>query len=106
MADPYRHETISVGEVRLHVVRAGPDGGRPVVLLHGFPEFWYGWRHQIGPLADAGFQVLAPDQRGYDLSDKPAAIADYSIDRLAGDVIGLMDAAGAGRAALVGHDWG
>ena len=67
------HATISTNGIRLHVVEAGPGDGPLVILLHGFPEFWYGWRHQIGPLAEAGFRVLAPDQRGYNTSDKPAA---------------------------------
>jgi pimeloyl-ACP methyl ester carboxylesterase len=77
-----------------------------VILLHGFPEFWFGWRHQIDALANAGFRVLVPDQRGYNLSDKPKGIAAYDIDRLAADIIGLADAAGAKRFFLVGHDWG
>jgi pimeloyl-ACP methyl ester carboxylesterase len=92
--------------VRLHVLRAGPGDGPLVVLLHGFPEFSYGWRHQVGPLADAGFRVLAPDQRGYNLSDKPKEVASYRLDRLARDVLELIDAEGRDTAALVGHDWG
>jgi epoxide hydrolase 4 len=99
-------ETIATNGVRLNVARAGPEAGRLVILLHGFPEFWYGWRHQIGPLAEAGHRVLAPDQRGYNLSDKPGGIASYAIDVLARDVVGLIDAAGRDRATLVGHDWG
>ncbi len=85
---------------------AGPREGPLVILLHGFPEFWYGWRHQIGALAEAGFRVLAPDQRGYNLSDKPRPLAAYSRDELARDVVGLMDAQGRERAILMGHDWG
>lgn len=80
--------------------------GPLVVLLHGFPEFWYGWRRQIEPLAAAGFRVLAPDQRGYGLSDKPRGARAYNLEALAGDVVGLLDEAGRERAALVGHDWG
>ena len=76
------------------------------MLLHGFPEFWYGWRHQLGPLADAGFRVVAPDQRGYNLSDKPPRVADYALDRLAADAAACIDGTRAGRAAVVGHDWG
>src|SRR4028119_1123949 len=91
---------------RLHVVEAGPEDGPLVILLHGFPEFWYGWRKQIGPLAAAGFRVVAPDQRGYGLSDKPRGLDAYNLDRLAGDVIGLIDALGRDRAHVVGHDWG
>lgn len=103
LTDP---EFISTNGVRLHVVRAGPDTGRLVILLHGFPEFWYAWRHQIGPLAEAGYRVWAPDQRGYSTSDKPAGVAAYTIDILAADVIGLLDAAGVEKVGLVGHDWG
>lgn len=92
--------------VWLHVVQAGPVDGPLVILLHGFPEFWYGWKGQIGALAGAGYRVWAPDQRGYNLSDKPAGIDAYSTDRLAADVIALIDAAGCCKAVLVGHDWG
>jgi pimeloyl-ACP methyl ester carboxylesterase len=92
--------------VTLHVARAGPDNGPLVVLLHGFPEFWYGWRHQIGPLAAAGHRVLAPDQRGYNLSEKPRGLEHYTLDALADDVVGLIDASGRRKAAIVGHDWG
>jgi pimeloyl-ACP methyl ester carboxylesterase len=92
--------------VRLHVVEAGPGDGPLVVLLHGFPEFWYGWRKQIGPLAGAGFRLLVPDQRGYNTSDKPEAVSAYRLDALADDVVGLVDEAGRERALVVGHDWG
>src|SRR3954463_14227547 len=101
-----RHRTIATNGVHLHVVEAGPEGGPLVILLHGFPEFWYGWRRQIEPLAAAGFRVLAPDQRGYNLSDKPRKISAYNLDLLARDVVGLIEEAGAGKARVVGHDWG
>jgi epoxide hydrolase 4 len=93
-----------VGDVRLHYVEAGD--GPLIVLLHGFPEFWYGWRLQIAPLAAAGFRVVAPDMRGYNLSSHPAAIADYRGDLLATDVRRLIKELGAESANLVGHDWG
>jgi pimeloyl-ACP methyl ester carboxylesterase len=99
-------EFVDVGDVTLHTVVAGPADGSPVVLLHGFPECWYGWRHQIGPLADAGFRVVVPDQRGYNLSSKPDGVDRYGIDLLAGDVVGLLSALDYDEAALVGHDWG
>jgi pimeloyl-ACP methyl ester carboxylesterase len=92
--------------VTLNVARAGSEHGPLVVLLHGFPEFWYGWRHQIGPLAREGFRVLAPDQRGYNLSEKPRGVAHYTLDALADDVAALIGAAGREKAILVGHDWG
>ena len=94
------------GGLRLHVASAGPADGPLVVLLHGFPEFWFGWRHQIAALAEAGLRVVAPDQRGYNLSDKPAGIAAYRLDNLADDIAGLATALGGERFAVIGHDWG
>src|SRR3954462_6467680 len=93
-----------VGDVRLHYVEAGD--GPLVVLLHGFPEFWYGWRLQIAPLAAAGFRVVAPDPRGYNLSSKPDGVAAYTAAELADDVRDLIHERGAESALLVGHDWG
>ncbi|HEX4592535.1 MAG TPA: alpha/beta hydrolase [Gemmataceae bacterium] len=92
--------------VSLHAVRTGDRGGPAVILLHGFPEFWYGWRNQLGPLADAGFHVVALDQRGYNTSDKPPHVRDYNLDRLADDVASVIAALGVDNAAVVGHDWG
>ncbi len=89
--------------LRLHAVVAGPEGAPLVVLLHGFPEFWYEWRRQIGPLAAAGFRVIAPDQRGYNLTEKTGP---YDLSSVAGDVAQLIAAAGYDTAHLVGHDWG
>jgi Predicted hydrolases or acyltransferases (alpha/beta hydrolase superfamily) len=89
-----------------HVVEAGPTDGQLVVLLHGFPEFWYGWRDQIGPLAAAGYRVVVPDQRGYNRSPKPDDRAAYRLPRLADDVLGLIDASDRETASVVGHDWG
>ena len=103
---PGTSTAIDVGEVTLHTVVAGPDDGEPVVLLHGFPECWYAWHDLIGPLAAAGYRVVAPDQRGYNRSDKPDPVSAYRIDALAGDISGLLDALGAGDAHIVGHDWG
>ena len=91
-----------VGDVRLHCVEAGD--GPLIVLLHGFPEFWFSWRLQIAPLAAAGFRVVAPDLRGYNLSSRPADVEAYSADRLAADVRGLIRQLGAKSALLVGHD--
>lgn len=92
--------------VALGAVAAGPADGKLVILLHGFPDFWWGWRRQIGPLAAAGLQVLAPDQRGYNLSDKPEGRAAYRLDALADDVLGLASVLDRERFAVVGHDWG
>jgi pimeloyl-ACP methyl ester carboxylesterase len=88
------------------VIEAGPADGPPVILLHGFPEFSYGWRNQAPALAEAGLRVLAPDLRGHNLSSKPGGLSAYRMDRIAGDVIGLMDTLGYPKASLVGHDWG
>ena len=93
-----------VGDVRLHYVEAGD--GPLIVLLHGFPEFWYGWRLQIKPLAAAGFRVVAPDLRGYNLSSKPDGVTAYDTGPLTADIRGLIHERGAQSALLVGHDWG
>src|SRR3954465_2099713 len=93
-----------VGDVRLHYVEAG--AGPLVGLLHGFPEFWSGWRLQIAALAAAGFRVVAPDLRGYNLSSTPDDFAAYTADKLAADVRGLILERGAESALVVGHDWG
>lgn len=103
---PLTTRFIETNGVRLHAVEAGPETGSLAILLHGFPEFWFGWRAQIEPLARAGVRVLAPDQRGYNLSAKPRGLDAYRIDALADDVIGLIDGAGRKRVHLVGHDWG
>jgi pimeloyl-ACP methyl ester carboxylesterase len=92
--------------VRLFFAQSGPPGGPPVVLLHGFPEFSYGWRYQVPALAAAGLRALAPDLRGYGSSPKPPAVRDYGIDLLALDVADLIRRECGGRAHVVGHDWG
>jgi epoxide hydrolase 4 len=97
---------IETNGITLHVPQKGPPDGPLAILLHGFPEFWLGWRHQIPALVNAGYRVWVPDQRGYNLSDKPRGIAAYDIDQLAADVLGLIDAAGRRKVFLVGHDWG
>jgi pimeloyl-ACP methyl ester carboxylesterase len=97
---------VDTNGVRLRVVEAGDRGAPVVVLCHGFPELAYSWRHQIPVLADAGYHVLAPDQRGYGGSSSPEAIDAYDIHHLTADIVGLLDDVGAERAAWVGHDWG
>src|SRR5712671_13538 len=106
MAHELRDRYIATNDITLPPVDAGPEQGPRATLLHGFPEFWYGWRKQIDFLAGAGYRVLVSDQRGYNLSDKPKGIAAYSLDELAADVIGLIDSVGREKAAVVGHDWG
>ncbi|MHA6784650.1 alpha/beta fold hydrolase [Pseudonocardia saturnea] len=100
------HRTVRIGGLDLHLAEAGPADGPVVLLLHGFPECWYSWRNQLVALAAAGFHAVAPDQRGYGRSAAPAAVADYSILHLVGDAVGVLDAVGAQRAVVVGHDWG
>jgi len=95
---------IETNGIRMAVYAVGD--GPPLVLCHGFPELAYSWRHQMQPLADAGYRVLAPDQRGYGATDKPSAVGDYDIDHLTGDLVGLLDHYGLDRAVFVGHDWG
>ncbi|MGW1167140.1 alpha/beta fold hydrolase [Streptomyces sp. NPDC002550] len=98
------HRMVDVNGIRLHIAEQGD--GPLVVLLHGFPESWHSWQHQFGPLADAGFRVVAPDQRGYGLSDHPDDVGAYTILHLVGDVVGLIQALGEEKAYIVGHDWG
>jgi epoxide hydrolase 4 len=103
----YEHTYLQINDqIRLHLVLAGPADGTPVLLLHGFPEFWYGWRHQIMALAAKGFRVIAPDQRGYNLSSAPKDIAPYGLEHLSQDVIAILDHYGIEKVFLAGHDWG
>jgi len=97
---------VETNGVSLHTVQAGPEDGPLVILLHGFPECWYGWHRQIGPLAKAGYRVVVPDQRGYNLSDKPAGVDSYHLAELAADIVGLIDACDRETANVAGHDWG
>ena len=98
------HRYADLGDVRLHYVEAGE--GPLVLLLHGFPQFWYQWRHQVPALVEAGFRVVAPDMRGYNLSDKPPGVRAYRVELLARDVERLILACGERTADVVGHDWG
>lgn len=95
---------VDVGGVGIEYEVTGE--GRPVVLLHGFPDSGRLWRHQVPALAQAGFKVIVPDLRGYGRSDKPAEVDAYTMDLLVGDVLAVIAAAGADRAHVVGHDWG
>jgi pimeloyl-ACP methyl ester carboxylesterase len=101
-----RNHQVMTGGVELHVVDAGPASGPPIVLSHGFPEIWYSWRFQIGALADAGYHVICPDQRGYGDSRVLPNVEDYGIEHLTGDLLGLLDHFGHEHAVFVGHDWG
>ncbi|HLL38852.1 MAG TPA: alpha/beta hydrolase [Rubrobacteraceae bacterium] len=99
-----KHRYADLGDVRLHYVEAGE--GPLVLLLHGFPQFWYEWRHQIPALAETGFRVVAPDMRGYNLSDKPLGVGAYRVQVLVRDMERLILACGEQTAAVVGHNWG
>jgi pimeloyl-ACP methyl ester carboxylesterase len=101
---PIRHGYAEVNGVRLHYAESG-EGDNLVILLHGFPEFWYSWRHQLIALGK-NYHVVAPDMRGYNLSDKPAHVEDYRVEVLVEDVVGLIKYFGAEQAAIVAHDWG
>ncbi len=98
------HRTVSANGIDIHIAEAGE--GPLVLLCHGFPELWYSWRHQMPALADAGYRVVAPDQRGYGGTDSPEAVDAYTEFHLVGDMVGLVSALGESRAAIVGHDWG
>jgi pimeloyl-ACP methyl ester carboxylesterase len=98
----HHHELLD--GVRIHYAEAGPQSGAPVVLVHGWPQHWWMWRGLIGPLADRGYRVIAPDLRGHGWSSKPAG--DYRKDVLMRDILGLLDRLGIERVRVVGHDWG
>lgn len=98
------HRFLDVNGLRMHIAEAG--AGPLVLLLHGFPECWYSWRHQLPALAAAGYHAVAPDQRGYCRTGGPESVSAYSIMHLTGDVTALLAALGAERAVIVGHDWG
>ncbi|GAA1936039.1 alpha/beta fold hydrolase [Kitasatospora viridis] len=104
MVQQLTHRFVEVNGVRLHVAEQG--SGPLVLLLHGFPESWYSWRHQFAPLAAAGYRVVAPDQRGYARSERPADPGAYTLPHLVGDVVALIAALGEESAVVVGHDWG
>ena len=106
IASAMRSRFIETNGIRLEVHETGDPNGKPVVLLHGFPEFWYGWRKQIDALANSGYRVIIPDQRGYNRSDKPQGRFAYRLDYLAADIIGILDQLGIERTCLIGHDWG
>jgi len=103
---PLEFRLLHINGIALHVVLAGPPSGKPLIFLHGFPEFWFAWRRQIDHFVSSGYRVIIPDQRGYNLTDKPAGIANYSIDLLARDVVGVLDNVAGSKAFVVGHDLG
>jgi pimeloyl-ACP methyl ester carboxylesterase len=100
------HRFVDTNGIHMHIAEAGPSDGPLVVLCHGFPESWYSWRHQLTALGDAGYHVVAPDQRGYGQTDAPEAVESYTQLHLVGDIVGLFDALDAPTAVVAGHDWG
>jgi pimeloyl-ACP methyl ester carboxylesterase len=102
--ETWTHNFVDTNGIRMHYVEQGE--GFPVLLLHGFPELWYSWRHQIPALAEAGFRAIVPDLRGYGESDKPHEIEAYDIHHLVADLVGLLDALGIDKTVIAGHDWG
>jgi len=98
------HRVINTNGINMHIAEQGQ--GPLVILCHGFPELWYSWRHQLPALAEAGYHVVAPDQRGYGQTDCPDAIDVYTLLHLTGDIVGLVQALGAEQAVIIGHDWG
>lgn len=98
------HRTVETNGLQMHLAESGK--GPLVILCHGFAGSWYSWRHQLPALADAGFHVVAPDQRGYGKTDAPEAVDAYSMGQLVGDIVGLVHAMGEDQAVIVGHDWG
>jgi pimeloyl-ACP methyl ester carboxylesterase len=102
--NPITHRTVECNGIRLHIAEQG--SGPLVLMCHGFPESWYSWRHQMQALAAAGFHAVAPDMRGYGLSDRPAEIERYSLFHLVGDMVGVLDALDEKQAVIAGHDWG
>ena len=98
------HQQLQLGDVEFHVARCGE--GEPVLLLHGFPELWYSWRHQMQAIADSGRRAIAPDLRGFGGSSAPEAVEAYDIEALTGDLAALLNALEIEQAVVVGHDWG
>jgi len=98
------HRTLAANGIDIHIAEHG--NGPLVLLLHGFPELWYSWRHQLPALADAGFHAVAPDIRGYGRTDSPLPVESYSMRNLTADAVGILDALGVESAVVAGHDWG
>lgn len=104
MEDGIEHRSVEANGINIHIAEKGQ--GPIILFLHGFPELWYSWRHQIHALASLGFRAVAPDLRGYGDTDAPADATSYTSLHVVGDIIGLLDAIGADRVFVVGHDWG
>ncbi|KAK6913746.1 Alpha/beta hydrolase fold-1 [Dillenia turbinata] len=101
-----QHKTALLNGIQLHIAESGPSDGPIVLFVHGFPELWYSWRHQIAALSAHGFRAVAPDLRGYGDSDKPESFSSYTYLQVIGDLVALIDWLGAEKVFVVGHDWG
>ncbi|RNI21898.1 alpha/beta fold hydrolase [Rufibacter latericius] len=101
-----KHKYYQTNGIQLHVAEAGPQEGKTILFLHGFPEFWYGWKNQLKFFSEKGWHALAPDQRGYNLSSKPEGVQSYTIDELTKDIVELIPQLTTEKMVLVGHDWG
>jgi epoxide hydrolase 4 len=106
MPDKLESTFLKTNGIQLHTMQAGPDGAPLVIFLHGYPETWRSWKNQIGPVLDEGYFVMAPDQRGYNLSDKPTQTSAYHLEETMKDILGLILGSGREKATVVGHDWG
>jgi pimeloyl-ACP methyl ester carboxylesterase len=104
--DEVEHRFADAEGVKIHYAALGPPSGTLVVMIHGFPDFWYSWRHQMRALAERNYRVVAVDQRGYNLSDRPQGVDNYKMRFLIGDIAATIEAEGRATAIVVGHDWG
>jgi pimeloyl-ACP methyl ester carboxylesterase len=100
------HRTVAVNGIKMHVAEKGNKDGQVVLFLHGFPELWYSWRHQIVALSSLGYRAIAPDLRGYGDTDAPSSVSSYTGFHIVGDIVALIDSLGVDQVFLVAHDWG
>jgi pimeloyl-ACP methyl ester carboxylesterase len=108
MASSIEHRTINVNGINIHVAIKGPENAPVILFIHGFPQLWYSWRHQIEALSSLGYRAVAPDLRGYGDTDAPAEVTSYTVLHVVGDLIGLLDVVAPNQESVfvVGHDWG
>ncbi|KAJ8898617.1 hypothetical protein K2173_004230 [Erythroxylum novogranatense] len=100
------HSTVTTNGINMHVASIGSDSDPVILFLHGFPDLWYGWRHQLLHLSALGYRCIAPDLRGYGDTDAPSSVSEYTVFHVVGDLVGLLDSLGTEKVFLVGHDWG
>ncbi|KAL9237700.1 hypothetical protein vseg_012220 [Gypsophila vaccaria] len=101
-----KHRSLKINGIRMHVAEKGPETGPTILFLHGFPELWYTWRHQMMSLSSLGYRAIAPDMRGYGGTDAPKESDKYTYGHIVGDLVALIDELGINKVLLVGHDWG